>query len=301
MKKLVISTLILVASSLSGFAQTAKLDSIFTSDGLILANVKEITPELVKYALPELEITNSIEKSTVRKIHFKVGQIEQFSDALILNHVASAYEFEKVGITHLLGETKGLIKLDTVFADYFTTTNLSDINTAINSTIQRSKIQAAMLGGNLLYVINQSEAENQAGRYFNPGYDTHYSRVRGGNGGYTSFTTPIPPRPILSYIVLTDSLPKMKAFKNVIGDKTVFKIYASISIAADESKIKEKELFRETFFIDKLYEENGFIYVTPKDNTGFGNHPYKVVSFDENTIILARKNKDRIYNLFLKP
>jgi len=52
MKKSITLLFIFIFCISKTFAQTAPLDSIFTSDGLILANVKSVEPEVIKYAFP---------------------------------------------------------------------------------------------------------------------------------------------------------------------------------------------------------------------------------------------------------
>jgi hypothetical protein len=109
------------------YAQNAPLDSIFTSEGLILANVKSVEPEVVKYAFPNEEVVTSIYKNTVMKIRFKSGRTQNFAEAFALKTLNSVYDYDQVSLTRLESETKGLIKLDEVFTKAVGTTVFSNI------------------------------------------------------------------------------------------------------------------------------------------------------------------------------
>jgi hypothetical protein len=277
MKKQIIATLLLATLSQTIFAQTATLDSIFTSDGIILANVKKIAPDVIEYSFPDEEVVTSIYKNTVRKIRFKSGRVQMFTEAIALNTISSAYEYEKVNLTRLEGETKGLIKIEEVSSKAVGTTVLSNITTVKERAFRKLKIQAAMLGGNLLYMLDQSTTGNQAGGYYQSGKATET---------------------ILSGIVYTNNLPKMEDFKALIKDKVEFPIYQGIYIGRNSTEIEEASLKEKNLIIENIYQENNFIYLKVR---GYDNEVLRVVSFSEGNIIIAWKNKDRIYNLFLKP
>ena len=277
MKKLFNTTLILAISANMIYAQTATQDSIFTSEGLILANVKKIAPDVVEYSFPDEEMVTSIYKNTVRKIRFKSGRVQLFTEAIALNNVDNAYEYEKVNLTRSEGETKGLIKIDEVFAKAVGTTVLSNITTVKERAFRKLKIQAAMLGGNLLYMLDQSTTGNQAGGYYQSGKSTET---------------------ILSGLVYTNNLPKMANFKALVNNKKEFPIFKAIYIGRNSTDIEEGNIVQKNLVIEDIYEENNFILLKVR---GYDTEILRVVSFDENRIILAWKNKDRVYNLFLKP
>jgi hypothetical protein len=275
MKQQIVTTLILVILSQKVFAQTATLDSIFTSEGLVLANVKKIAPDVVEYSFPDEEVVNSIYKNTVRKIRFKSGRIQMFSEATALNDISSAYEYEKVNLTRVEGETKGLIKIDEVFSKAVGTTVLSNITTVKERAFRKLKIQAAMLGGNLIYMLDQSTVGNQAGGYYQSGKATET---------------------ILTGIAYTNKLPSFEDFKKIIKDKRQFSIYQKNYVGRNSTDIEESDIFVKEIRVEDIYEENKFIYVKAK---GYDDKTLRVISFTNDYIIIGWKEKDRIYNIYL--
>ena len=82
-------------------AQNVPLDSIFTSEGLILANVKSVEPEVINYAFPNEDVVTSIYKNTVMKIRFKSGRIQNFTEAFALKTLSNVYDYDQVSLTRL--------------------------------------------------------------------------------------------------------------------------------------------------------------------------------------------------------
>ena len=89
MKTKICFTLLLLSIYSNCFSQITVLDSIFTSEGLILANVKSVEPEVINYAYPNEEVVTSIYKNTVMKIRFKSGRIQNFTEAFALRTLSS--------------------------------------------------------------------------------------------------------------------------------------------------------------------------------------------------------------------
>jgi hypothetical protein len=279
MKQNIFLTLILATLTQTIFAQTALLDSIFTSDGIVLANVKKIAPDVIEYSFPDEDVVTAIYKNAVRKIRFKSGRVQMFTEAIALNTINSAYDFDNVNLTRLEGETKGMIKIDEVSAKAVGTTVFSNITTVKDRAFRKIKIATAMLGGNLLYMLDQSTVGNQVGSQYQSGKSTET---------------------ILTGLVYTDKLPKMEDFKALIKDKKSFPIYQAIYIGRNSTDIEEGNILEKNIVIENLYVENRFIYINAK---GFADVVLRVVSFDDDRITLAWKDTDRnrIYNLFLKP
>jgi hypothetical protein len=279
MKKYNFLTVILAIFCQTIFAQTAPLDSIFTSDGIVVANVKKIAPDVIEYSFPDEEMVTAIYKNTVRKIRFKSGRVQMFTEAIALNTINSAYDYDGVNLTRLEGETKGMIKIDEVSAKAVGTTVFSNITTVKDRAFRKIKIAAAMLGGNLLYMLDQSTVGNQVGGQYQSGKSTET---------------------ILTGLVYTNKLPKMEDLKALIKDKKSFPIYQAIYIGRNSTEIEEGNITERNLVIENLFEENQFIYINAK---GFESVLLRVVSFDENRITLAWKDTDRnrIYNLLLKP
>jgi hypothetical protein len=261
------------------FAQNAPLDSIFTSEGLILANVKSVEPEEIKYAFPNEEVVTSIYKNTVMKIRFKSGRIQKFAEAFALKTLNSVYDYEQVSLTRLESETKGLIKLDEVFTKAKGTTTFSNITQVKERAFRKMKIQAAMLGGNLVYMLDQNTVGNQVG-----------SRYQSGKSTET----------ILSGIVYTNTLPKLSDVKMFMGDKKYLQSYIYNSIGQNSTEIDESSDTPPIITIEEIYEEKGFIYL--KANVkDVDNQVFRVVYAEKDKIGIAWKDSKKIYNIYFNP
>ncbi|MCU0468531.1 MAG: hypothetical protein MUF58_08010 [Arcicella sp.] len=277
MKKHIINTFILISLVQPVWGQTARLDSIFTSDGLVLANVKKIAPDVIEYSFPDEEVVTAIYKNTVKKIRFKSGRVQSFSEATSLNEVTSVYDYEKVNLTRVEGEIKGLFKIDEIASKAVGTTVLSNITTVKERAFRKLKIQAAMLGGNLIYMLDQSTVGNQAGGYYQSGKSTET---------------------ILSGIVYSNKLPNFEDFKMLTKGKKQFSVYQKNYVGRNSTDIEETDTYVKEIKIEDIYEENKFIYLKVK---GYENYTLRVISFTNDNITIGWRDKDRIYNMYLAP
>lgn len=279
MKTTLCSILLLFSVYSEIFSQSILLDSIFTSEGLILANVKSVEPEVIKYAYPNEEVITSIYKNTVTKIRFKSGRTQNFTEAFALKTLSSAYDYDQVSLTRLESETKGLIKLDEVFTKAVGTTVFSNITQVKERAFRKMKIQAAMLGGNLVYMLDQSTVGNQVGSQYQSGKATET---------------------ILSGIVYTNSLPKLNDVKKFIGDKKYLQSYVHISIGQNSTEIDNVNEIPPIFKLEDIYEDKGFVYL--KANTkGTENQVFRVIYADKDKIGIVWKDGKKIYNIYFNP
>lgn len=256
-------------------AQQAPLDSIFSSEGLILAEVKEIAPDVIKYSYPSETLINSIFKNNVQKISFHSGRVQFFKESLAISEIKYVHDFEKVSLTHLESETKGLYKLDEVFAKAVGTTTLSNITTVKERAFKKLKIQAALLGGNVIYMLDQNTVGNQFGGYYQSGKATET---------------------ILSGIVYTNSLPNVESVMATLNNKKTFIVNSNFFAGRNSTDIEGNAFLPESFTVENFYEENGFVYVRGKAE-GIKNDLFRVVSFKNNQMTLYWKDKKNAYNL----
>jgi hypothetical protein len=276
MKTTICFTLFILSVYSNCFSQTILLDSIFTSEGLILANVKSVEPDVVNYAYPNEEVVTSIYKNTIQKIRFKSGRIQMFTEAFALKSVNSAYDFDNVSVTGLEGETKGLVKLDEVFTKAVGTTVFSNITQVKERAFKKMKIQAAMLGGNLLYMLNQSTVGNQVGGRYQSGKATET---------------------ILSGVVYTNILPKLYDVKKFIGDKKYLQSYVYISIGQNSIEIDNVNEVMPVFELGSIYEDRGFVYINARAKS-IDNQIFRVSFADKDKIGIVWKDGKRIYNVY---
>lgn len=279
MKTKICFTLLLLSIYSNCFSQITVLDSIFTSEGLILANVKSVEPEVINYAYPNEEVVTSIYKNTVMKIRFKSGRIQNFTEAFALRTLSSVYDYEQVSLTSLEIETKGLVKLDEVFTKAVGTTVFSNITQVKERAFRKMKIQAAMLGGNLLYMLDQSTVGNQVG-----------SRYQSGKATET----------ILSGIVYTNMLPKLDNVKKFIGNKKYLQSYVYISIGQNSTEIDNVNEIMPVFELGNIYEDRGFVYLNARAKS-IDNQIFRVSYADKDKIGIVWKDGKKIYNIYFNP
>ncbi|MBB6003727.1 hypothetical protein [Arcicella rosea] len=275
MFKKILNLLFITCLSNGLLAQNNPVDSIFTSEGLILAEVKEIAPDYVKYSFPSETLINSIYKNNVQKIRFNSGRVQLFKESLALAEIKYVHDYEKVSLTHLESETKGLYKLDEVFAKAVGTTTLSNITTVKERAFRKLKIQAALLGGNVVFMLDQNTVGNQFGSYYQTGKATE--------------TT-------LTGIVYSNSIPKVDEIIALLNSKKTFNVNSNFYAGINSTDVEGNPYLPETFTIEDFYEENGFVYVRGKAR-GIKNTLFKVVSFKNNQMTFYWKDKKKAYNL----
>ena len=229
--KAVLTSLMFFILSIRSWAQ---IDTIFQSDGAILpVIVKEINEVSIKYVFLNEDIVNTISKNAVTKIHYKSGRVEEFSSTLNLLNVQSGLDFENVQISKLESEISGLYKIDNIDAKASGATNMSSIAKIQERAYSKLKMEAAMIGSNVV-LINQQSTE--AG---------HYGGTYGG-GKMPSVT--------VSGICYTSK--KVKKNEIIYGNYVVSHVY---DLGANDFEIEENSIVKESLIIneqDIVYENN---------------------------------------------
>ncbi len=275
MFKKIINLSLLTLATNAALAQQIPVDSIFSNEGLILAEVKEVAPDVIKFTYPSETVLNSIYKNVVQKIAFKSGRVQFFKESLSLGEIRNVFDFERVTLTHVESETKGLYKLDEVFSKAVGTTTLSNITTVKERAFRKLKIQAALLGGNVIYMLDQNTVGNQFGGQYQSGKATET---------------------VLTGIVYSNNIPKVEDVTATLNNKKIFTVNANYYAGRNSTDVEGNPYLPETFTIEDFYEENGFVYVRGKAR-GIKNTLFKVVSFKNNQMTFYWKDKKKAYNL----
>ena len=127
---------VLLLFSVRAFGQT---DTIFSNNEKIPCIVKEIKESSVVYVHPGEELLNSIYKNAVQKIVFKNGRVQVFAEATSFNAVKGVDDYEKVTVTAVESEVKGLFKVGEVSAKAVGTTELSNQERVKNRAYRKLK------------------------------------------------------------------------------------------------------------------------------------------------------------------
>jgi len=255
-----------------------QIDTIFSNNEKITCNVKEITPDAVKYTYPGEELLNSMYKNSVQKIVFKNGRVQTFAEATSFKKVNSVDDFENVAVTQVESEIKGLFKLGEVGSKAKGTTTLSNQERVKDRAYRKMKIVAAMMGANIIYLTNQRTEGNKPGAHDHAGTSAEAN---------------------LSGVAYTNLLPSIDEFKKLINDKKNFTAMQETKLWSSASDMTKTSI-QSKFIINSITNESGLIMIngilqeTPKNIT------FRVVSFDQEYFNVYYEDKISSYNLKIK-
>lgn len=251
------------------------LDTIYLNNQKLACNVKEVLPDAVRYAFPGEDVVNSAYKNSIQKIVFKSGRVQTFSESTSFKPVAKVSDFENVTISSLESEIQGLYKLGEVTSKAKGTTVYSNQERVKQRAYRKLKIQAAMLGANIIYLTNQRTEGNKYGGYF-----------QSGSSAETNLTG----------IAYSNSLPDLEAFKKLIGSKTDFNTSWRSKLWASDSDVST-DVYMTPFSIKEITNENGIIMIEGKLGDGTKNTRFQLANFTNDTFSIAYKDKSSAYNI----
>ncbi|MCX6300489.1 MAG: hypothetical protein NTY72_15520 [Bacteroidetes bacterium] len=270
------------------FFSLAQYDTIYSTTGKIIGSVKEVGENSVKYTYPNEDVLNSLNKNVIKKIVFKSGRIQTFSNMSSYKTVKSGLDYENVSISQVFEEVKGLYKIGEAGAKAKGTTAISSIEKVKERAIRKMKITAAMQGANVIYQTQINTTDNIPGE-------------SGPDGKQTK--APQPTQTTISGIAYSSELPSFDEFKQTIGNR---KLYTIINIYEFESvynildpfnmntDIKEKNVSR-TMELNSITEESGLIFIQAKVEKE-NNSKFRVIFFNNEEFTVAYKTDKGIYN-----
>lgn len=262
-----------------------KLDSIFTSEGEVLpVHVKEITDKFIKYNYANEELLNTISKNSVTKIHFKSGRKQEFSSHMNLSPITHYTDWKNVQISNIPSEVEGLMKVGTVGAKAKGFTTLSSIGKLQDRAYDKLKIQSAMMGANIVYVINQNTED----------------AIYGGDWGGSKT-----PSVTLSGTCYTSKKIKKTAIKE--GNYLINKIVRLKANDINVNEITPNKPVVITITHNLLKDKNGFVEMKNVINNGEikkGIESLRILDNTHNSLVILALHKTRggkttYYNIFL--
>jgi hypothetical protein len=276
MKKILLFSILLI--SMGCYSQTN--DTIFKMNGEILpVNVTEINESTIKFTHPGETFSNSIGKNSVLKIKFGSGRIQEFAPALNIINVKSCLDWENVQISSIESEINGLMKIDNIGAKAKGNTTMSSLGKLQTRTYNKLKIETAMLGGNVCYIINQNTEEAVSGYYSSKAPSVTLSAVC-----YTS----------------------KKVYKREInyGEYNLKKIYV---LQVNRYNIDPLSIKNESFNItnEMIFLENNFPKLKVNSKNIDNVDHFTIIFASQSEIILSgvyttKKGKKTYYNMFLE-
>jgi hypothetical protein len=269
--KALLTLLPLLISALFCSAQT---DTLIINNERISCFVSEVTADAVKFKYPGEELINTVYKNTVQKVIFKSGRIQTFVEATSFKKVAKVDDYENITTTTVESEIKGLFKLGDVSSKAKGTTTFSNQERVKTRAYKKMKIQAAMMGANIVLLSNQRSEGNKFGGYFQAGSTTETS---------------------LTGIAYTNQLPNMEDFKKLIKNKKTFEVIEEYKMWASDSDLT-KTPSKSQFTITNIVNDNGIITIEGQlsDNKKFNK--FKLANFNNETFSIYYQDKSTAYN-----
>ncbi|MDI9338387.1 MAG: hypothetical protein QM539_08175 [Alphaproteobacteria bacterium] len=253
----------------------AQTDTIYTNNDKIACFVKELTADAVKYSFPNEDLINSIYKNAVQKIVFKNGRVQTFAEATSYKSIKSVDDYENVTITQVESEVKGLFKVGEVSSKAKGTTTFSNQERVKERAYRKLKINAAMMGANLVYITNQRTQGNSFGGYF-----------QSGSSAETNLTG----------VAYTNLLPDFNDFLKMIGDKRSFTTISQSKMWSSASDMTTTA-YQKNFTITDILNENGVIIIKGKLQDVSKYNTFRVVFFNDDSFNIYYEDKSSIYNL----
>jgi len=263
-------TIITLSISIFVYGQ---IDTIYSNNEKIPCNIKEITSDAVKFSYEGEDIVNSIYKNSIQKIVMKSGRVQVFSESTLFKKVESPNDFENVTITQLESDVKGLFRIGDVSSKAKGTTTLSNQERVKERAYRKIKMQASLMGANVIYLTNQRTEGNKYGGYF--------------QSGSTAETN-------LTGISYNNILPSYDEFKKNIKEKTNFIAVYKTSLWSGSDDLGNLKV-NISFVISNISNENGIITIEGKLGT-LKPAKYRLVSFNENSFNIFFEDKSTMYN-----
>ena len=191
--------------------------------------------------------------------------------------------WEKVNVANFESETKGLTKIDFVTVKATGTTGWGSASRVHNRAMRKLKMATALLGGNLVYLKDETLVGN----------------------GLSSLGLP---RTQLFGTVYSKPWSDTSAVIKQLKDARDYAIVAKIGILNNQAKIHNFKTGMENIVVDSYFIENNFVYVNVSRNKGNkkwvhlpekneNRNVVRVVGVVEGGLVLAYKDGTSVYNI----
>ena len=258
------------------FKINAQVDTIFTNSEIIPCVIREVTTDAVKFSYVGEDLLNTFYKNSIVKIKMKSGRVQIFSESTSFKKVKDVSDYENVTFSQVESEIRGLYKIGDVSAKAKGTTLMSNQGRVMDRAYRKIKMQAALMGANVIFLTNQREDGNKGGGYYQSGTSSETS---------------------ISGIAYSNQIPNFNVFINRIGNKRTF-----IPRFQDYLHSGGTEFISSTIVsklkISEIINESGFIILKAnlEDSNSLTNR-YRVVSFDDNNFNITYESKNTVYNI----
>lgn len=252
-----------------------KVDSIYTFNKVIVGKVIEVGQQEVLYSLPNEEVTYQIYKRSVLRIAFSSGREEVFIKKQDLPQVRVIRDWENVKLTTVEEETKGLTFVDMVSVKATGPFIFSSVTNTQNRALRKLKYAAAMLGGDKVFITNQSVEGNI--------FALRTTRTQ-----------------VMGIVYRTAPLDTVGLSKNVIGGRYKLddKSFLNIDNAKPQNTFVTQTIEVEIKPANFEFKE-GIVYLRIVD-LGLGVDRFVVTFQSQSYIVAGRHSNSRFVNIVLK-
>ena len=251
-----------------------KADTIYTDNKYIVAKVREVGPLDILYSLPNEAVTYRILKRNIQGIKFSSGRTETYNDQKNKQRLFNSNLWDNVNITFVVDEVIGLVKIDLITVKATGTTGYSNVTNTQNRAFRKLKQAAAMLGGDVVLVNNQTVEGNI------PGLRSSRTQLTG---------------TVYQAIPLDSGV----FFKTIWSQTYVLKGMKSLGINNSSPRQTLTKQLRLTFNdLSDFKWINNVLYITA--DLGYGLNSYRVTYFDDFNLVIAHHHNSRFEELTLR-
>ena len=255
------------------FAALAQVDTIYTHEGIIPCDIVEITETAAKYKYPGELHGNSLSLNAVSKIVYRSGRVQEFAARTSFRRLSSPMEWEQVSIANVESEVQGLYKIDDVSSKAKGTTEFSNQERVKRRALDKMKMQAAILGGNVVYMV-QMRSDG-----------TKYNWLTG--VGSTAETS-------LFGIAYSSQMPRMANVEKLVGKGTCFDVVEEVTMVNTDSRYSVEKM-AEKLTIDRIYDDSGLVMLEGSIR-GVKEHTFRVTFCNESDFCIAYKTRRGVFS-----
>lgn len=281
MKK-IFTICLMTIMAISAFAQT---DTVYTRTEIIPCEVKEITETSVRFSYPNETLINTFSLNRIDKIVFRSGRVQTFTNLTSYKKITSPLQWEKVSLANTELEIQGLYKIGDVSSKAKGTTEFSNQERVKQRALDKIKIQAALLGANIIYLSHMRSDGNSTGFWEDNTSETSIMGI--------AYASELP-----DFEEVKDAISAKD--KLLISDQTMTKLLISNQYWLGNSNANMKQMpGGYYFYVKDIRQENGLIIISGGITLDEENE-YQVSYFNESSIYIANKSRRGIISYELK-
>ena len=250
---------------LSAFGQT---DTIFTKIDTISCKVVKIKKDSIAYSTTNNGSILLISKKKVDKIVYKNGKMVSIKEELSLKRIEGVSEYNDVQISFNDSDITNCTKIIKVSTEYSSANNGQ--SKSLNKAYSLLKLQAAMLGANIIYLPEQNALDpNKVG-------DTTQTSITG--------------------IAYCDKLPTLEMFQKAIGENTTFGSTEQWYMHLGKPDVYQFH-YSGKLIIDHAYEDKGFVYIEAELKSFPKVKTFRLISLSAKSFMLYFEMGTTAYNV----